>query len=1048
VDRERWQKIKETFQGGKSLPPSHRRQFLDQACAGDESLRRAVETLLLNSDQAESFLEGTALEDLATEEPIDIRPSLVGAKLAHYQIESELGEGGQGHVYRAVDLSLGRRVAIKILPVEFTVDATLLRRFEREARTASSLNHLNIVTVYEVGRHNETHYIAHELVEGLTLRQRLRDGSFNWCEVVSIGVQIAAALKAAHSAGIIHRDIKPENLIIRPDGVVKLLDFGIARRFSLADAEETLGSKTSPIGATQAGEILGTIGYLSPEQARGEEVDSRADIFSLGVVLYEMLAGEHPFSGSSSKEQLKKISSDEELPPISDRRKNIPAALEAIVTKATRKSVAARYPSAGEMLDALDQLRAATGGGTAQEVHRLLAIENADSLLNQFLVLHDTHSETRIPARALWTIWRSSSIRRGPLERELMRKSAVSAMLRGLRLALLTAIPSLLIAAFFSITESWEGQTVHDGHAGMVRSAAFSPDGTWLVSVGQDKQAIVWDFVSHKRRTTLSDDNGGFVAAVFSPNGKWLATGTVGGRVIVWTAERLEKIQVLSPPSPTINNIVFSHDGRLLATSCGGGRIIVWSTDQWRKLHEFTGSPSYQALIFSPDDRWLIQSLWSAWDLANGQAVRQELGNCAEFSADGAQMATIGWTGDVCFWSFAQPGDFLQKTVTTCDKHAHRIVGRAVAFSPDGRFAASAADDILLWDATTHTKLGRLRHADNVWGLAFSPDSRWLVSWHGDGAILVWDVSDRRQIADFGGHSDRVTAAAFSSDSKRFVTASVGDRSMVVWDAKLLSKETVLMGHIARVRTIGISPNGDWIAARGEDGVVNVWNVAQPANRRTFITEEFKARLAISPDGRWVTIGTKVFDSSDGREIASFPVDPSTVIDAVAFSLDGKWLVRMAFEGRSTLWDTHSWRVIDHYESVVGHLTRAAFSREGEWLVTGDADGLVRLWTVRPFRPITVLGKHSAAVQAVAFSPDGSRIASASDDQTIACWDATWRHRFFPSLLADNKRVALHTAPVLAIGFSPDGKQLIAGDQDRSVWLYTRNRTLWGWRLN
>jgi len=321
MNQERWEKIKEIFQRSIELPPDERSAFLDEACAGDGDLRREVENLLSNYDVADGFIEATALEDFA----VDLHPSLTGMTIAHYHIEAELGEGGMSEVYRAVDITLDRRVAIKVLPAEFTADLDLLRRFGQEARAASSLNHPNIITVYEIGRHEETHYIAYELVEGQTLRQRIcesevNDAEFDWREAISIGAQMAAALKAAHRAGIIHRDIKPENVMLRADGLVKVLDFGIAKRFDLPSAEEKAGSAAAAATATQAGQIFGTIGYLSPEQARGEAVDARTDIFSLGLALYEML-GCHPFVGLTPADKLKEVASDKELTPIGERRK-------------------------------------------------------------------------------------------------------------------------------------------------------------------------------------------------------------------------------------------------------------------------------------------------------------------------------------------------------------------------------------------------------------------------------------------------------------------------------------------------------------------------------------------------------------------------------------------------------------------------------------------------------------------------------------------------------------------------------------------------------
>lgn len=216
---------------------------------------------------------------------------MIGTLLSNrYRIDAQLGEGGMGEVYLAVDTQLGRKVALKILPAELTRDEERVRRFEREARTASGLNHPNILTIYEIGRAEGTHFIITELVEGETLRDLIRTGPIELTRLLDIGAQAADALAAAHRAGVVHRDIKPENIMVRRDGYVKLLDFGLAKLL------ET--SRDAPLTAlTTPGMVVGTIQYMSPEQTAGSHVDHRADIFSLGCVLYEMATSRHPFPG-------------------------------------------------------------------------------------------------------------------------------------------------------------------------------------------------------------------------------------------------------------------------------------------------------------------------------------------------------------------------------------------------------------------------------------------------------------------------------------------------------------------------------------------------------------------------------------------------------------------------------------------------------------------------------------------------------------------------------------------------------------------------------
>src|SRR5438093_1811243 len=267
-----------------------------------------------------------------------------------------IGAGGMGEVYLATDTVAGRRAALKLLPLRFTGDAERLKRFEQEARAVVGLNHPNVVTVYEIGEENSIHYIASELIEGETLRDRLTRGSLQLSEALDVAIQIASALIAAHRAGIVHRDIKPENIMLRPDGYVKVLDFGIAKL-----AEQELPTTMSRDEAlllveTNLGSILGTVRYMSPEQARGAHVDKTTDIWSLGVILYEMATGHEPFTGDTPREVMSSIL-EKEPPPLKRSVAHAPAELQQIISKALRKDRTERYQSVSEMLQGLNILR-------------------------------------------------------------------------------------------------------------------------------------------------------------------------------------------------------------------------------------------------------------------------------------------------------------------------------------------------------------------------------------------------------------------------------------------------------------------------------------------------------------------------------------------------------------------------------------------------------------------------------------------------------------------------------------------------------------------
>jgi serine/threonine protein kinase/Tfp pilus assembly protein PilF len=354
---ERWKQVNDLFQSAVERAPEERAAFLDQACQGNEGLRREVGSLLTSYERSENFIESPAFEvapELVTNEKAG---ALVGKLIGHYRIESLIGVGGMGEVYLARDERLGRKAALKVLPDSLTTDETQLSRFKNEARSASALNHPNILTVYEIGAEGDRQFIATEFIEGITLRASIACGRMNPHAAVEVAVQVASALAAAHEAGVVHRDIKPENIMLRPDGYVKVLDFGIAKLTEQRPPSEDHAVETTAVLQTRPGLVLGTARYMSPEQARGQKVDARSDIWSFGVVLYEMVAGSPPFRGETPSDCIAAILTTEP-PPLSGVLPDVPAKLESILQKALRKNTDERYQTIKEMLAELRILKA------------------------------------------------------------------------------------------------------------------------------------------------------------------------------------------------------------------------------------------------------------------------------------------------------------------------------------------------------------------------------------------------------------------------------------------------------------------------------------------------------------------------------------------------------------------------------------------------------------------------------------------------------------------------------------------------------------------
>ncbi|HKY30798.1 MAG TPA: serine/threonine-protein kinase [Pyrinomonadaceae bacterium] len=361
---ERWQKVEAVLQDALDRSPPERASFIDEACAGDHELKAEATSLITSYEEAVDFIEQPAIvEDAHILLGGDIDDNL-GREIGPYKIIERLGAGGMGEVYLAQDTRLGRRVALKLLPSYFASDDARLRRFQSEARAASALNHPNILTIHEVGEYDGIYFIATEFIDGQTIRELIREQKLSFADILDCVEQVASALAAAHAAGIVHRDIKPENIMRRGDGLVKILDFGIAKLMEPETSDrfiETGGLRMQ----TEAGLVMGTANYMSPEQARGLPVDERTDIWSLGVVLYEMLTQRLPFSGATRMDTMVAILDREPAPlsEISNLKSEISnphyssVLMQAVVAKCLSKEMADRYRTVSELIAGLKTTR-------------------------------------------------------------------------------------------------------------------------------------------------------------------------------------------------------------------------------------------------------------------------------------------------------------------------------------------------------------------------------------------------------------------------------------------------------------------------------------------------------------------------------------------------------------------------------------------------------------------------------------------------------------------------------------------------------------------
>ncbi|MBO0727137.1 MAG: serine/threonine-protein kinase, partial [Blastocatellia bacterium] len=538
---ERWKRIERLYHAALERETATREAFLAEACADDEELRREIVSLIAYDGRPASLIESPVLEVAAREwadesssllsHPSANAPSQIGA----YKILSPLGRGGMGEVWLAYDTRLGRKAAIKLLPVEFTGRPERVRRFEQEARAASALNHPNIVTIYEIGEIDDRRFIVTEYVEGETLRQRTAKAPqqrIRLSEALEVASQVAAALQAAHEAGITHRDIKPENVMARKDGLVKVLDFGLAKlrvdrgtergrdggTEGQYDSSHSLRPSISP-SLTAAGAVMGTTSYMSPEQARGEKVDHRTDIFSLGVMLYEMLAGRRPFEGATASDVMAAILTGEPI-SLMEIAPQTTAHLWRIARRCLEKEPERRFQSAGDLAFALEELKASSdfSPGVKAATSAQTPAQVATPILNRL--------------GKGWRPW-------------VLATAATTVMLAAVVVAVfqLRKLPEekLAVSFTFSLPNNLE---FRGGDA-----PAVSPDGKYivyaanLIALQSRNESSLWlRRLDSAEAKPLPGTEGGY-APFWSPDSRFVA---------FWANGLLRKIDILGGPATTI----------------------------------------------------------------------------------------------------------------------------------------------------------------------------------------------------------------------------------------------------------------------------------------------------------------------------------------------------------------------------------------------------------------------------------------------------------------------------------------------------------------
>jgi len=771
MDPQRLKQIEDLYHAAMELPSAKREAFIKNNCGDDEDLRRELETLLAVNKSSNNFFASPPLS-LAAEMFLqkERRVNLAGREISHYRIIKLLGAGGMGEVYLAEDTKLHRQIALKILTPQFENDFERINRFKKEARAVSALNHPNIITIYAIEETETGNFIATEFIDGLTLRERIAERPISWQEAVKIAIQITGALKTAHSVGIIHRDIKPANIMIRRDGIVKVLDFGLAKLTGPNSGDFETREHTAP------NRLMGTINYMSPEQVLGESVDARTDIFSFGVVLYEMLSGVMPFAGASDA-AIYNATINKVQPSLREANDQIPVELDHIVRCAMEKNCAERYQSFSE-------LRA--------DLKNILRESQTDSFDNAATKISTrpiktTELAVSKPRRStLWLI--------APLLILLLavvaywqyfhvQSSAVSHF-QSIKLDVLTAhglatsvaiSPDGKYIAYAKNEDGkeslWLRQTASAGDTQIVPPTqtkydflTFSRDGNFLYFVGSEglgQPSSLFQITTlgrNQRKLTTGVDS----QISFSPDGTQIAFIRVseGNNSIIIASEQGGNERILvtrQDPKVFGDAISWSPDGKLIAaptltrgaTYAGGMAVIDVASgketpiplkeEKLLRISQLAWTSDGKGLIYLPyaaDMGQRYQIRYAAYPSGDVQNVTNDLSSYEDFSltADSQTMVAIQREYSMGIW-LTQPDDF-SNTVGINSKTAADDGERGVAWTKDGKlvFVSSegGAQNIWRMDAdgsnpkplTKNYRMGKLLPSLSVGGEAITYMSR------------------------------------------------------------------------------------------------------------------------------------------------------------------------------------------------------------------------------------------------------------------------------------------------------------------------------------
>ncbi len=1098
-----------------------RAKFLNEACGDNARFRQRIEVLLQSWQNAGRFLESpaphldTLLHDRVAHAADDGGSAAALGTLGDFRLLREIGRGGMGIVYEAEQISLGRRMALKVLPLFDALDPRQLVRFHNESRAAASLKHPNVVGVHSIGFERGLHYYAMDYIDGRTLAEviaqlqgvggtasaaaggpadaSLHPGPSDAADtrtqpvvladdstlqshasreffrmVARWGIQAAEGLDHAHTLGIVHRDIKPSNLMVDAINHLWITDFGLA----MSDAIT---------GPTMSGDLLGTLRYMSPEQASGQRqvLDCRTDIYSLGATLYELVVLQPAFPAENRHELLHHIA-DTDPPAPHHLNKSVPRDLETIILKAMAKEPSARYSTSRALADDLrrflDDKPIAAQRPTMRELankwlrrHRTLAW--AATLLLMVTTLLSVTGVLLVARERREAIRQRDEAQR---QREEVRRRETSLRqhlsVANIHWAWQAWSSGKLVQATQYLTQQLPAPGEEDtrcfawyylwrlchnpchvlaSHTGAVYSLAFSPDGRTLLSGGVDHKVIHWDVATLQERTRWEDFPDDVNCIRFSSDGRLIATAGEEKQVRIWNAATGQVVQSLTDFALPVAVVFFSRDGTQLLVSeikwvHNWGYTSLWDLSTGTQQTRFSGA---RLLAMSPDGQTALlnRGLWN-WTVEAERNAPSGLGPALSdcpfagvFLPDGATVATGGFDHSIPVRRLPD-----RETVTTLYGHSGKV--RSLDVAPRDTLLASGSDDgiVFLWDTLTWDVQSVFPHAGTrVWVVAYSPDGKQLAAGCEDGTIRIWDPSTSRARTRLAGNLPHVTCMAFASNEELLIAGFPNPSSWGLWDATTgqLVKSYESPGE--KVETLAASPTEPLVALGIAGGTVRIVDRTSGETRYTIPQGkegEWEMReLGFSPNGRFLagarargagtpeedprTFVIRVWDATNGQEVlVREDSAPSNAAhgEPFAFSPDSRTLAAPV-DDRLDLFDLASRTIRRMPSDSLGKVVSTAFSPDGQWIALGTNDWSLRLIDPHnPTREKKLVGPRGM-VNNLAFSPDGRILVSGSDAGEVTLWD-----------VQTGEEMCALTGPtgqILWVAFSPDGTRLAASSE-------------------